>query len=469
MRNTTWSRRHLLQAGGSLSALVAFGALGGCERIKEQIANRPVRRRAGTAAAATDMAIYDDAVAQMKALPASNPRSWASQADIHLDFCPHGNWYFLPWHRAYLWFFEEICRELTGEPDFALPYWNWQADRAIPGPFWSGNLLHAPRSATATSMASSAYVGQSVMEDILALTNFEQFASYASTALSGSGGYGALEATPHNNIHGFVGGTMSSYSSPLDPVFWCHHNMIDCVWAHWNIERGNLNTNDPSWAGFDLTGMFVDASGNPASMTCGLTVILPLISYRFDVSAKGDDLPPLVVAINRDILERGGNIRHRVRLRAPLAESVTLALRQPMRIRVEESQAVLAAAADETQRVLLRAGAVMPPADDDTFVRVYVNAPDAGPDLGLDDPRYAGSFGFFTDPRHGGDHMQGQDFYVDVTDTLRRLRERGLLSPGEPVTLSLVATPYDTGERKPAAIRIRQLDFVTTAAAVRGE
>src|ERR1700676_2644330 len=42
--------------------------------------------------------------------------------------CQHGSWFFLSWHRGYLFAFEAIVaakvKELTGD-DWALPYWNY--------------------------------------------------------------------------------------------------------------------------------------------------------------------------------------------------------------------------------------------------------------------------------------------------------------------------------------------------------
>ena len=49
---------------------------------------------------------------------------WSVQAGIHSYRCQHGNWWFLPWHRMYLYFFERIMRAAVGD-DFALPYWDW--------------------------------------------------------------------------------------------------------------------------------------------------------------------------------------------------------------------------------------------------------------------------------------------------------------------------------------------------------
>ena len=45
---------------------------------------------------------------------------------------PHANWWFLPWHRGYLFHFEEICRDLCGAPEFALPYWDWTSSPRVP-------------------------------------------------------------------------------------------------------------------------------------------------------------------------------------------------------------------------------------------------------------------------------------------------------------------------------------------------
>ncbi|WP_313032267.1 tyrosinase family protein, partial [Massilia alkalitolerans] len=75
---------------------------------------------------------YAKAVRAMLALPPEDPRNWYRQAIVHTMDCPHGNWWFLPWHRAYLGWFEQICRELSGDPYFALPYWDWTVDQQVP-------------------------------------------------------------------------------------------------------------------------------------------------------------------------------------------------------------------------------------------------------------------------------------------------------------------------------------------------
>src|SRR3989337_1126764 len=85
---------------------------------------------------------YARAIAEMQRRPLSDPRSWRYQAAIH-EFngsastpgvppdarrcgnqCKDGSWFFLPWHRWYLLYFEEIVGatvvQLGGPPDWAL-------------------------------------------------------------------------------------------------------------------------------------------------------------------------------------------------------------------------------------------------------------------------------------------------------------------------------------------------------------
>src|SRR6478672_6652574 len=137
-------RRAFLAAAGSSLALFGNGA--------PFAQGAGVRRRSvrGMSANDPDLAAMSRAVAAMKALPQSDSRNWIRFADIHRNFCPHGNWYFLPWHRAYIASFERICQELSGKRDFALPYWNWTADRQFPAAFSAGdrnsNPLNNPRS-----------------------------------------------------------------------------------------------------------------------------------------------------------------------------------------------------------------------------------------------------------------------------------------------------------------------------------
>ena len=282
------SRRQLLRfATLAAGAGLAGVPLGAC--TPEQLANiknRPVRRDITSAAAQKDINSYRTAITKMQQLPSSDRRNWTSQAQIHNDHCRHQSWLFFPWHRAYLFYFEQICRELSGDATFALPYWNWTANPQIPAVFWdtSSPLYHSPRGATSSSVASAASVGSAVVTPMLDEPNFLTFAGAATslndTALFGPG-YGLVEQTPHNYIHNFVGGDMLTFMSPLDPIFWTHHNRVDELWVEWNILKDHPNTSDQTWWQTGFTD-FCDGKGNPVTISVLATVLMPLLSYRFD-------------------------------------------------------------------------------------------------------------------------------------------------------------------------------------------
>jgi tyrosinase len=272
----------------SLAAGVGVaGLLTGCDELAEKINNRPIRKDIATLAPNDPIIVnYRTAVAAMKALPTSDRRNWTRQAQIHNSSCRHRSWLVLPWHRAYLFYFEQICKQLSGNESFALPYWNWTTHPQIPPVFWdqSSPLFHSNRTATPASSVPGSIAGPSVIETILAEDNFLLFAgdpvALDSTAQFGPGA-GPLESGPHNAIHGFVGGDMGTFMSPLDPIFWTHHGRMDELWAEWNILRNNPNTNDTDWINTKFTD-FCDRNGAAVEVSVLATVLYPYLSYRYD-------------------------------------------------------------------------------------------------------------------------------------------------------------------------------------------
>jgi tyrosinase len=78
-----------------------------------------------------------------------------------------------------------------------------------PGPTGAG---HGPNGLPSAAQVSA----------VLALKDFEDFTAQ-------------LEDL-HNQVHMWVGGTMSEIPvAAFDPVFWAHHTMIDRVWALWQL------------------------------------------------------------------------------------------------------------------------------------------------------------------------------------------------------------------------------------------
>ena len=96
------TRRCVLQHVGG-AAIAGVGCLAGTHRATAQTAPSPrLRSEASTAAGAANLVIYRAAVRYMRSLPSTDRRSWAYQVSIHNNWCPHRNWYLLPWHREYL-------------------------------------------------------------------------------------------------------------------------------------------------------------------------------------------------------------------------------------------------------------------------------------------------------------------------------------------------------------------------------
>jgi tyrosinase len=131
--------------------------------------------------------------------------------------------------------YERTVRQLTGHNDFALPYWDWTADRQLPAAFsqptWNGQtnpLYESQRSMSPTDSLPDEIVGQGVIATILGETPFETFGTSRPSGqdsldqswinCEGCGVSGTLEATPHNNVHNIVGGLMGGTQSALDPI-----------------------------------------------------------------------------------------------------------------------------------------------------------------------------------------------------------------------------------------------------------
>jgi hypothetical protein len=234
---------------------------------------------------------YEKAVKILKELPPSDYRSWINLAAIHRDSCPHGNSFFLPWHRAYLDFFEQICTQVLNKP-FALPYWNWTENSKLHPLFLdSQSSLYHPRRdlshpdeslqtrfQTFVPNAEDPWNGYA-MEKIQNAPNFINYLGRAKSLANvripdqiraqRQAGFGttegavagSLESGAHNLTHVFVGGDMGDLMSPLDPLFWVHHSNIDRLWTEWSYKHPGkmlpLNGQERTyWLNFQLIGLF---------------------------------------------------------------------------------------------------------------------------------------------------------------------------------------------------------------------
>jgi tyrosinase len=186
---------------------------------------------------------------------------WAGIHGLPLPIsCVHGTPFFLPWHRAYLYYFEQhLLDVMPANAPVSLPWWDWSTQAGIPAAYSgaaTGTAANPLAGAPVSGIPDAQFTGQNVpkvastsrapgltgpghgtfglpsaeqVSAILKLTDFEDFSAQ-------------LEDL-HNQVHMWVGGTMSEIPvAAFDPLFWAHHAMIDRVWALWQLAHPGSGT-----------------------------------------------------------------------------------------------------------------------------------------------------------------------------------------------------------------------------------
>ena len=75
-------------------------------------------------------------------------RSYNNLAQIHLNHCQHGWERFLPWHRIYLYEFEQVLQDRS--PGVTIPYWDWTMPQYHPANPTTGRIIPNPYKAYLT-------------------------------------------------------------------------------------------------------------------------------------------------------------------------------------------------------------------------------------------------------------------------------------------------------------------------------
>jgi tyrosinase len=197
----------------------------------------------------------------------NNDGTLGQLVDIHSEMhMQHTNARLLPWHRVFLYLFEEALH--IYHPDVCVPYWDWTRPEEQHFPDWLVGVLPTVHTPTRTIAVIRSPGSDGWLASIAAGT---------ATAMAKST-YADFSA-PINGIHGsvhiWVGGTMSDASvSPADPVFWLHHANLDRLWWNWyNSPQGN-HQNPP------LTGS--DAVMDPWTYTEADVRNIASLGYTYD-------------------------------------------------------------------------------------------------------------------------------------------------------------------------------------------
>jgi tyrosinase len=465
--DTMTTRRKLLIAGGVVGAGIITEKLSAVSALAAS--QKPLRRSLG------DLTIDDpilqawrDAVDKLKHKQASDPISWTKLATIHgtsagFHLCPHGNWYFLPWHRAFLVMYETIVRDITGHQDFALPYWDWTANRQLPGAFAQPNFKGAPnplfetqRDATPTDSLGDEIVGSTVINRILNKPNFEDFGTTRPTGqnsrdpswIKKRGVKGELESNPHDNVHGFVGGLMGGSQSALDPIFMMHHCNLDRIWAVWNAPPfNNHNSSDPLWTGMTFKDHFLHTDGSTYSATVSDLYSPEALGYTYGLSpgAAPTEQEPALVTLSQNFeafvaapnMPTTSNVKSftaanvsnaKATMLLPLAISVPVD--RNLVSEVAKTEAVSAgeiflnfntarARAAAGRRALAFVRDIDFSAQQNTMYRVFLDCDYLSKSTPISDPHYVGTFGHFGD--HAGDNHAKPSVALDLTSAIKRV------------------------------------------------
>ncbi len=447
------TRRTVLKAILTAGAAQVFiGKLGGLSAFAQ--AGLPVRRSLhGMALDDPDLDAYRTFVGTMLAKDQSKPASWLGFSLQHgtygggYKYCPHGDWYFLPWHREYVLMYEKAVRSLTGHTQFAMPYWNWTVDRSFPAPFndptYKGKpnpLYVAGRTLTGSNWPlKDSIVGQvEVMDKIYAETDFQAFGTSKnpnqkdlnmSWVVAGGGVQGRLERTPHNNIHNFIGKYMPSAGSPRDPIFMMHHGNIDRIWAYWNgLGRSNLSgmstADQKLWLDMDFKNNYLKPDGTPYSAVVKNLQDIKVLGYTYDDLPKAPDKkafdPERATRLHALFAAAGEKVAGLQLLRAPNSVAATVA--KPLRKEAKFPKMAAGLTGPEEVYALIRNMVVSP---DVESVRVFVNATNVTAATPDSDPHFVDQIGILLHSEKDAHHKAPPSALVDLTSTLQNLAKLG--------------------------------------------
>jgi Common central domain of tyrosinase/Polyphenol oxidase middle domain len=403
---------------------------------------------------------YRKAVLAMQKLDASDPLSWWFQANMHgtlggdgqnadWTWCMHGNWWFLPWHRGYLYFFEQIVRKVSGDDTFRLPYWAWDqpGQNVLPAPFLAaryegaGNPLFdatRKRANEGNPLRPSGSAG-SFHADWVAARGTDRFAgSIASRTFGGirkpktnlpakperTEDHGVMESRAHDLIHDSVGaggGNMrNTKTAARDPIFWLHHANVDRLWNRWLDDRGHENPMDQDW--YDQQFPFYDQTGTRVVLSVGEILEHASRTYRYDEERR-----QFMAAVGP--LVQGGRPMEPTIVGVASVQSMlklgTTPFMKPLPFAAESKPRLMAALAaapvrdTEPPAVVLQVEGIKPPKAADLMYEVFVTRVGEKPS-----PKtYVGPITFFGRGEDGHGRDEGgftQGF--DVTDVLQKLR-----------------------------------------------
>lgn len=350
--------------------------------------------------------------------------------------------YFLPWHRYFVYYFEQIIRGVLQDASFALPYWDYlggpPASASIPDEFRnpSSPLYRKNRN---DGVNAGDPVDQGDGRSPLTSVAFDE-TQYIDSPTGTIGFCPILDRNPHGALHGDVGDGTNMGRVPTaagDPVFWLHHCQIDRLWESWN----RLGRPNPSWP--DRNFVFANAAGGMVTAPVAGANSVAQLGYQYDNYFQPPGTAPVVASATPRALLAARPSEVRAVAAAPLtlgAQRVRTSLNLPAAPLSGARTMQFAAPAASRNLYLVLAGIMLPADPGDVVYNVYIDLPE-GAAPGPNDPHYVGTLNFF----HimvGHGHMAAADAFshhsaaaFNVTATIRRLQGGNRLAQQATVTL----------------------------------
>jgi polyphenol oxidase len=416
-----------------------------------------------------------------------DPRNWFHQGQVHCWYCSgaldglwgqeiHGGWWFLPWHRAYLYFHEQILGALIGDATFALPYWDWDTPGRDRFPFEvygqpgdTGNPLFDPtRGVGPNDRIPANFVGPARMGNVLGATTFADFGGSSDQSL-GQQQMGRLEGAPHGGVHVWTTDVALDFNNPkpdmgvlasaaFDPVFFAHHSNIDRLWDKWITAdpANHVNPDNPAW--LQQFFFFYDQTPNWTYIANGQMLEPGALRYSYRAPQTPGTPTPAVVAASTPARAA---VRVAQQIGPPMVEFSNSAEPKTLTPEPTTVQAAippqgrekinsLAASAGPEKKVILRIEGVEIPANRGALVNVFVNQPNANAASGPDDPGFVGTIAVVASQGAGALHAHPlvRNFSFDLTGKLA-----ASLANDSNVAVTLV--PATGAGQKPNAVSLR--------------
>jgi tyrosinase len=381
-----------------------------------------------------------------------SPSPWKSLATEMWNTCQahsagQDENFFLPWHRMFVYYFETIIRQVSGNNTFTLPYWNYSvtgANRGVVPPQFRMPTDPVFKSLYVKKRNKLANDGKNIAQgqpdDPLSLISLAQ-CTYGKSG--GNQGFCAtidfgLVGGIHGYVHDLTGNGLNMGAIPWaagDPIFWLHHCNIDRLWASWNA-GGRQNLSTPTFLSKKF--IFADALGHRVEATVKDFLDIAPLKYSYDHLEPVPKCPPPKAGVEAAPAERAA-------LKAPVSLGTA-----PVRVELEPKVGTEAAIGAPGKRVFLVVKGLQANVAPGVLYHVYLELP-AGTSSVKREDLHVGILSFFNAVQHDHDGTGGPGLEkvasYDVTDLITKLRSKKQLS-GKP-SLTIVPVGQPAAEAKP--------------------